>query len=61
MENQEQKRKDQHERIRKAAEPLLKILNEEFHPHHTLIMTSTSIEISEGVLSIPKIYDFLVD
>lgn len=55
------KRKKQREKLQKAAAPLLKLLCEDYHPHHTAIVTGTSIEISEGVISIPKIYDFVVD
>ena len=48
-------------KLRKAALPLIKLLNEDYHPHHTAIVTGTSIEVSEGVISIPKIYDFVKD
>ncbi len=48
-------------KLREAATPLLKLLNEDYHPHHTIIVTGTSVELSEGVCSIPKIHDYLVD
>ena len=49
------------EKLKEAARPLLKLLSEEYHPHHTAIVTGTSIELLEGVCSIPKIYDYVVD
>ena len=47
--------------MKKAAEPLIKYLCENHHPHVTAIVTGTSIELLEGLMSIPKIYDYLVD
>ena len=48
-------------KLKEAAKPLLKLLSEDYHPHHTAIVTGTSIELFEGVCSIQKIYDYLVD
>lgn len=48
-------------KLRKAAEPLLKYLCENYHPHTTAIVTGTSIEVLEGVHSLYKINDFVVD
>lgn len=48
-------------KLKEAAKPLLKLLSEEYHPHHTAIVTGISIELLEGVCSIPKIYDYVVD
>ena len=48
-------------KLKEAAKPLFKLLCEEYHPHHTAIVTGTSIELLEGVCSIPKVYDYLVD
>ena len=56
MDNQEKMQK-----LKEAALPLIKLLSEEDHPHHTVIVTSTSVELLGGVISIPKIYDFVVD
>lgn len=53
--------KDRLEKFREAADPLLKYLNENHHPHVTAIITCTSIELVEGICSQPKIYDHLVD
>ena len=47
--------------FRKAAEPLIKYLCENYHPHVTAIVTGTSVELFEGLISIPKIFDFLND
>jgi predicted ATP-binding protein involved in virulence len=45
--------------LREAALPLIKYLSEKHHPHVTAIVTSTSVELVEGIMNIPKIYDFL--
>lgn len=47
--------------LQKAAEPLLKYLNENFHPHVTVIVTPTSVELTESIMSISKIFDFVKD
>ena len=47
--------------FKKASIPLLKYLNKNHHPHVTAIVTSTSIELVEGICTIPKIYDFIKD
>ncbi len=48
--------------LKEACIPLLKLLNDKnYHPHMTVIVTATSIELFEGKCSIPKIYDFLID
>jgi hypothetical protein len=48
--------------LKEACNPLLKLLNsKKYHPHMTVIVTSTSIELVEGVCSIPKIYEYIKD
>lgn len=47
--------------LREAADPLLRYLNENYHPHITAIVTPTSVELLEGLLSIPKILDHAKD
>ena len=49
------------ETIKEAAKPLIKYLCENYNPHVTAIVTGTSIELVEGLISIPKIYDYLID
>lgn len=49
------------ERLKEAAMPLIKLLSENYHPHHTAIITGTSVELLEGIMNIPKIYDFVKD
>ena len=42
--------------LKKACEPLLKLLNDEkHHPHMKVIITATSIELFEGVLPVKVI------
>ena len=47
--------------LREVSLPLIKFLNERYHPHVTAIVTPTSVEIMEGIAYIPKIYDFVKD
>ena len=47
--------------LRKAAEPLIKYLCENYHPHVTVIITPTSIELLEGIICDQKIYNFVKD
>lgn len=47
--------------LQKAADPLLKLLCEDYHPHHVVIVTGTSVELLESQISLPKIKDFIVD
>ena len=47
--------------VENASRPLIKYLNDNYHPHVTAIVTTVSVEILEGVASVPKIYDFIKD
>jgi hypothetical protein len=60
-ETENDKRMKEHEKLKKAATPLLKYLNNNWHPHVTAIVTPTSIEVMSGELSQPKIFDFVRD
>lgn len=47
--------------LREAALPLIKYLNENYNPHVTAIVTPTSVELFEGIMSDVTIYDFIKD
>lgn len=49
------------EELKKAAAPLIKWLCENHHPHVTAIVTPTSVEVLEGVVSARNINDYIVD
>ena len=49
------------EGLLEAAKPLIKYLCEHCHPHVTAIVTPTSVELMEGIRSIPDITEFIVD
>lgn len=49
------------EDLQKAAEPLIKYLAENHHPHTTAVVTNTGVEIVEGVMNIQGIDKFLKD
>lgn len=60
--NEEQRLGEQRlKELREAAEPLIKYLCEEHHPHTKAIVTPTGVEVVVGVLSVQKVYDFLKD
>ncbi|MCP4321770.1 MAG: hypothetical protein GY787_07940 [Alteromonadales bacterium] len=44
-----------------ACKDLLIYLNENHHPHVTVIVTPTSVEFLESKECNPKIFEFLVD
>ena len=48
-------------KLQEAASPLIEYLNENYHPHVTVIVTPTSIELLEEKCKIPNIYDFVKD
>lgn len=58
---QEKEGRQRCEELKQASLPLIKYMAENYHPHVTAIVTSTSVELLEGICSIPKIYDFIGD
>jgi hypothetical protein len=46
-------------KLKAAALPLIEHLNENNHPHVAAIVTQTSVELLEGLMGIPNIYDFV--
>jgi len=58
---QNKQAREQCEKLKEAALALIKYLAENYHPHVTSIVTSTGIELFEGICSVPKIYDFITD
>jgi hypothetical protein len=44
-----------------VARPLIQLLAEKYHPHHTAIVTNTGVELLEGVQSFNKIMDYIKD
>jgi hypothetical protein len=49
----ENKKKPTHNELKEAATPLHKILCEYYHPHATIILTQSSVEIFEGDIGVP--------
>ena len=49
------------ENLESASSPLIKYLCDNYHPHVSAIVTPTSIEVLEGLESIPKIYEHVRD
>ena len=47
------------EQLLEAAKPLIKLMND-LHPHHTAIVTSTTVEISEWLI-FAKTEEFVKD
>lgn len=54
-------KKERTDQLKEASLPLIKLLNEEYHPHVTVIITPTSVELLEGICVVPEIYDFVKD
>jgi len=53
--------KEQQESFKQAALPLIKWLNENVHPHHSVIVTPTNAELLEGACSTGQILDYVKD
>lgn len=51
----------ENEELKKAAMPMIKYLNENHHPHNTVIITPTSVELMEGKMEVHKIFDHVKD
>lgn len=49
------------DKLKEAALPLIKLLNEDYHPHVAAIVTTTSVELLEGIASVPNIFDYVKD
>ena len=45
------------EELKKAAEPLIELLRKKGHPHMTVIVTDWSIDLYEGVIGVPMVYE----
>lgn len=52
--------KGRRERLESAIRPLIRVLAEDYHPHHTCIVRSNGYELSEGVMCSP-IHDYIQD
>ncbi len=59
-ENLEDKKREL-ERLKEAAEPLIKYLCENHHPHITAIVTPTSVEVMQGIRMVSGIDEYIVD
>lgn len=47
---------DKFNALKEAAAPLMQYLIENHHPHVSINVTSHSLEVLEGIMSIPHIY-----
>ena len=52
--------KEQREEFRKAAEPLVRWLNNNCNPHAKAVVTTGCAELLEGIMSVP-IEEFITD
>lgn len=51
---------EQRQEFEALSRPLIKFLNDNCHPHVTVLVTPGSVELVEGVVSIP-ITDYIKD
>jgi len=47
--------------LTELAKPMIKYLNDNHHPYVTVIITPTSVELLEGIMSNPNIEDYIKD
>ncbi len=52
---------EQRKSFEAAARPLIQWLCENVHPHHTVIVTPTGAELTEGKLVTGQILDYVKD
>lgn len=52
---------EQRKSFEAAARPLIQWLNDNVHPHHTVIVTPTSAELLAGECSTGHILDYVKD
>ena len=53
--------KEKLKEFEEVARPLIKFLNDNCHPHVSVIITTTSAELLEGVCSTGQIMDYVHD
>lgn len=54
--------KEKVEELKKLAEPLMKMLNnDEHHPHMKVVVTPTSVELVERVMSTGRTLEYVRD
>lgn len=53
--------KEQTAEFEKVARPMIKFLNDNCHPHVSVIVTPTNAELLEGVCSTGEILDYVKD
>jgi len=52
---------EQRESFTQAARPLIEWLNQNGHPHYTVVVTPTNAELLEGRISTGPILDYVRD
>ena len=53
--------KEQQAEFEALTRPLLKFLNDNCHPHVSVVVTTTTAELLEGVCSIGEVFDYVRD
>ena len=53
--------KEQQEEFEKVTRPVIKFMNDNCHPHVSVIVTPTNAELLEGVCSTGEILDYVKD
>ena len=53
--------KQQQEQFEAVTRPVIKFLNDNCHPHVSVVVTPTNAELLEGVCSTGEILDYLKD
>jgi len=53
--------KEQRDEFENLARPVIKFLNDNCHPHVSVIITPTNAELLEGICSTGEILDYVKD
>lgn len=54
-------KQEQQKEFEELCRPVIKWLNENVHPHHRVIITTTGAELFEGQMCTPQILDYIKD
>ncbi len=61
MSEEDQLRKEKAMAFKELIKPIVKYLNENHHPHTTIIITPTGGELMEGIIGSGPITEFITD
>lgn len=59
MENQTPAPETKTQELARAGAPMVEYLKKNYHPHATAIITGTTVEVLEGAIAVPDVFEEL--